>query len=61
MMGAYHFGDPHEQGDSGLSLCLHSDETERFAQAALRDDADSLMGPDAVYVGRRIAEALGLS
>lgn len=58
-MSAYHFVPGGDHGDDGL-LCLHSDEAERFARAALRPDADELMGPDATYVGLRLAEALGI-
>ena len=39
-----------------VSVMLHDDEVIRFVRAALADDAHETMGPDATYVGRRIAD-----
>jgi hypothetical protein len=53
-MGAYHFTQGGNHGDPGL-VCFHDAEVERFVRAALRDDAEAMMGPDAAYVGRQLA------
>ena len=39
-----------------VTVDLHDQEVMRFARTALRGDAEALMGPDATYVGRRIAD-----
>jgi hypothetical protein len=39
-----------------VEVMLHDREVIRFVRTALRDDAHDLMGPDATYVGRRIAD-----
>ena len=39
-----------------IEITLHDDELIRFVQTALADDAHETIGPDATYVGRRIAD-----